>query len=79
MPTNETTRLSPWEIVAKGRVPPLDATALDADAAVVLWRAYPFHRERLRLHLDDHNRETFERLSAMDEETLEQHWPRGEG
>jgi hypothetical protein len=67
--------LSEFERLAKGRIPPIDVCALDADAAIALWRAYPFHRERLRRQLDPVNQATFERLLGMDEGTLQRHWP----
>jgi hypothetical protein len=69
--------LTEFERLAKGRIPPIDVCALDADAAVALWRAYPWHRDRLRRQLDPFNEATFERLVGMDEAALQRHWPRG--
>jgi hypothetical protein len=71
----EDCELTPEERLAKGRIPPIDVLSLDADAAIALWRAYPFHRERLRRQLDPVNQATFERLLGMDEGTLQRHWP----
>jgi hypothetical protein len=71
--------LSEFERLARGKIPPLDATALDYDSALTLWRAYPEHRHRLRRNLDDFNEETFQRLLGTDEATLQRHWPRGAG
>jgi hypothetical protein len=71
--------LTPFEQLAKGRVPPIDVCALDADAAIVLWRAYPDHHERLYRCLDAFNEETFQKLLGTDEATLQRHWPRGKG
>jgi hypothetical protein len=69
--------LTPWEQLAQGRTPPIDACAFDADAAVAMWRSvHPDLQHRLRRKLDPYNEETFQRLLAMDEITLERHWPR---
>jgi hypothetical protein len=72
-------QLTPAELLAKGRTPPLDTLALDADSAIALWVAYPWHRERLRRHLDEFNEATFQRLLGIDEETLQRHWQQGQG
>ena len=65
--------LSEFERLAKGRIPPLDACALDADAAILLWRAYPWHRDRLYRRLDSHQEATFQQLVGMGEAAL-QRW-----
>jgi hypothetical protein len=72
-------QLTEAERLARGRTPPLDSTALDYDCALTLWRAFPEHRHRLRRSLSPFDRETFERLAAADEASLERHWPRGAG
>jgi hypothetical protein len=66
--------LSPPETIAKGKIPPVDSLALDADSALALWRAYPHCRERLRRNLDEINTEIFRRLLEMDNATLERFW-----
>jgi hypothetical protein len=78
--TNKPDReLSPAERLARGRIPPLDSRPLDADARLTLWRAYPHCRERLYRCPDEFYESVFQRLSAMDEATLERHWPRAKG
>ena len=67
--------LTEFEKLARGKVPPLDSTALDADCALVLWRAYPWLRHRLRRDLSPFDEETFQKLLGMDDATLERHWP----
>jgi hypothetical protein len=54
--------LSPCELLAKGLIPPLDSTALDVDAALVLWNKYPDHRHRLRRDLDPFSEQMFQDL-----------------
>jgi hypothetical protein len=72
-------QLTEFEKLARGRIPPLDTLALDADSAIALWRWYPFHRDRLRRHLDPFEEATFQRLLGMSEATLQRHWPQGAG
>jgi hypothetical protein len=71
--------LSEYERLARGRIPPLDAVALDADAAIAIWRAYPFHRDRLYRQLDETNEATFARLVALSEGVLARYWQQGKG
>jgi hypothetical protein len=71
--------LGEYERLAGGRIPPRDSLALDADAAVTLWRAYPWHRDQLRRHLSPFETETFQNLLGMSERILERHWPQGKG
>ena len=71
--------LTEWERLAKGHCPPIDAAALDADCALLMWRGYPWHRERLCRRLDPFNEQTFGRLLAMDETTVQRYWPQGKG
>ncbi len=33
-----------WSDLVKGRTPPLNAVALDSEAANAMWTAYPLHR-----------------------------------
>jgi hypothetical protein len=68
--------LTPEERLAKGRIPPLDVTALDYDCALFLWRLYPGQRHRLRRSLSEFDATMFEKMLGMDEEALK-HWPRG--
>ena len=71
--------LSPAERLARGKIPPADARPMDADARLVLWRAYPHCRDRLYRCPDEFNESVFQRLAAMDDETLERYWPSGKG
>lgn len=66
--------LTPEERLALGKTLPIDATALDSDASISLWRTYIWHRERLFFKLDKLNAETFERLKGIDRETMERLW-----
>jgi hypothetical protein len=68
--------LGEYDRLARGRIPPLDSTALDYDCALFLWRLYPGHRHRLRRCLSDFDEKTFQKMLAMNEEALK-HWPRG--
>jgi hypothetical protein len=75
----EDCELTEYEKLAKGRIPPIDICALDADCAVAMWRFYPFSRDRLRRELSPFETETFERLLGMNEAVLQRHWPQGKG
>jgi hypothetical protein len=70
--------LTEFERLARGRPIPLSATALDYDSALVLWRAFPEQRHRLRRDLSPFDQEIFEKLLAMNEQALKP-WPRGTG
>jgi hypothetical protein len=70
--------LMEFERLARGRIPPLDSTALDYDCALLLWRIYPDHRHRLRRCLSEFDEETFQKMLGMNEEALKP-WPRGAG
>ena len=72
--------LTPYETIAKGKVPPLDITIMDADCAMVMWRSvHSDLHHRLQRKLDPFQEETFRRLSWMPEEAQERLWPRGKG
>jgi hypothetical protein len=76
--TKADAELTEFERLAKGRPIPIDATALDADAAVAILRSCPdHHRHRLRRDLSPFDQETFQRLLGMSEEALQERWPRG--
>jgi hypothetical protein len=66
--------LTEFERLAKGRIPPLDATALDYDSALVLWRSCPdHHRHRLRRCLSEFDTAMFEKLLG-NEAVLARYW-----
>jgi hypothetical protein len=71
--------LTEYERLARGRIPPIDVCSLDCGAAIALWRAYPWHRERLHRRLDPVQEAAFQRLLRMDEATLQRHWGAGKG
>jgi hypothetical protein len=68
--------LGEFQRLARGKIPPLDSTALDYDCAVLLWRLYPGQRHRLRRSLSEFDATMFEKMLSMNEEALK-HWPRG--
>jgi xylose isomerase len=54
--------MTQWEKFAKGHVPPIDALALDWDAAWTIWEAYPEFRHRLRRNLAPFHEEMFQKI-----------------
>jgi hypothetical protein len=76
-------QLTPYERLARGRVPPIDACALDWDCALVMHRNYhPDFHDRLHRRLSQYDEEMFQRIISgklFSEEVLQRYWPRGKG
>jgi hypothetical protein len=71
--------LTEYEKLAKGRIPPIDICALDADCAIAMMRFYPWSHDKLRRDLSDFEEAILQQLLSLNERTLERLWARGKG